>query len=90
MGNSKESSYSFEVLPDYNSISYITKPKENEIGTSCFLSGTKRGHSVSAVPGPGSYNIEYRHKISKNIPANFGSSCQRLINFSTNEVYFII
>lgn len=41
------------------------------------MSKTKRGHSLSSNPGPGSYNAEYRHEINKNTPANFGSSCPR-------------
>lgn len=49
---------------------------------SSFISKTKRGYSVSEVPGPGSYELNYRHEINKNIPSNFGSSVQR-----TAEVY---
>ena len=44
-----------------------TKLKEGEAGSSIFISKTKRGHSISAVPGPGSYNINLKREILNNI-----------------------
>lgn len=77
-----EAPNSLDTYNEYNSISYVTRPKEDEIGLSSFVSKTKRGYSVSDVPGPGSYDINYKHEINKNLPANFGSSVQR-----ASEVY---
>lgn len=61
-------------ISEYNSISQITKPREDGVGSSCFMSKTKRGHSSSETPGPGSYNVDYNHQFSKNTRANFGSN----------------
>lgn len=77
---------SYDLQPDIRSISYNTRPKEDEVGSSIFVSKTKRGHSISEVPGPGSYNVEYKHEISKNVPANFGSGCHRNTDVYRNNV----
>ena len=70
----------------YNTIATATKPKEDGQGLSAFVSKTKRGHSISNIPGPGSYNSEYKHVVSKNTPANFGSSQERITNVIRNDV----
>lgn len=65
----KERSYAnltYDVKEDYNSISYNARPKEDEVGSSSFISKTKRGLSISNLPGPGSYNLNYKHEIIRN------------------------
>jgi len=48
---------------DYNTIGSKVKPREDEAGSSIFISKTKRGHSISEVPGPGAYNTNFNHEI---------------------------
>jgi hypothetical protein len=52
-----------DIREDYNSISYNTRHKEDQVGSSCFISKTKRGNSVSNIPGPGSYNVNYNNEV---------------------------
>lgn len=59
---------SFDGYADYNSIQQTTKPKEVGVGSSSFVSKTKRDRSISEVPGPGHYkNTDFKYEFIKNI-----------------------